>query len=195
MEKEVINSKIYELSICFNASFQAHSMSNIGNKGTNRIFSRRQLLSDGIETDALSGNSFKHHHAALVSGYFEANGVPLCSACSERNVMRRAALETSKNNQKSSISDVLLNCGTCDTHGFLVTTKNNAGENGEKREGFAKHSLIEFSMALANPKTLAETSQLYTRTGEGQMIMTMPGRSGEYAMCVRYTAAGVGVDT
>jgi CRISPR-associated autoregulator DevR family len=191
---EIPNSKIYELSICFKTNLQAHSMSNIGNKGTNRLFSRRQLLSDGTETDALSGNIFKHHHASLLSAYFEANEVPLCVACSNRNVLRSAAPGNSKN-KKGSIKEILVNCGTCDTHGFLITTKNKAGENGEKREGFAKHSLIEFSMALADPANFAESHQLYTRTGEEQMIMTLPARSGGYAMCIRYTAAGVGVDT
>jgi CRISPR/Cas system-associated protein Cas7 (RAMP superfamily) len=148
------------------------------------------LLADGTETDALSGDIFKQHHASLVSGYFEANNVPLCLACSKRNVLRSAAPGS-----YSNMTDILLNCGLCDTHGFMVTTKNKSDENGEKREGIAKHSLIEFSMALADPKYFAESAQLHTRTGESQMIMTISGRSGEYAMCVRYTAAGVGVDT
>lgn len=40
---------------------------------------------------------------------------------------------------------------------------------------------------------------MFTRSGEskeeGQMLMKMTARSGEYALCVRYKCAGVGLDT
>ena len=42
-------------------------------------------------------------------------------------------------------------------------------------------------------------AQLFTRTGDengdGQMLMKASARSGKYALCVRYTSAGIGVDT
>jgi hypothetical protein len=48
------------------------------------------------------------------------------------------------------------------------------------------------------PDHHAETSQLYTRVGdtkeEGQMLMKMPSRSGDYALNIRYFSVGVGVD-
>jgi hypothetical protein len=52
---------------------------------------------------------------------------------------------------------------------------------------------------LALPDRHTGTEQLFTRLGdskeEGQMLMKMTARSGEYALCVRYKCAGVGLDT
>ncbi len=63
----------------------------------------------------------------------------------------------------------------------------------------SKHSLIEFSFALALPERHAETLQVMTRVGdskdEGQMLMKMTARSGEYALGIRYKCAGIGLDT
>lgn len=148
---------IYELSICALVAWQAHSTSNAGNNGSNRLLPRRQLLADGHETDACSGNIAKHYHAVLLAEYLEAAGSPLCPACSARD------------------------------------------GSAEARQRLSKHSLVEFSFALALPGRHAETAQLFTRSGEskeeGQMLMKMPTRSGEYAICVRYKCAGIGLDT
>jgi hypothetical protein len=50
------------------------------------------------------------------------------------------------------------------------------------------------SNALALPDQQAETLHIMTRMGaskeEGQMLMKMPARSGEYALCVRYRCVG-----
>jgi hypothetical protein len=51
-----------------------------------------QLLADGTETDACSGNIAKHYHAALTAEYLEEASVPLCSACQQRDSRRAAAL-------------------------------------------------------------------------------------------------------
>jgi len=83
---------IYEMSINVRATWQAHSLSNAGNNGSNRLLPRRQLLADGTETDACSGNIAKHHHAALLAEYLEAAGSPLCPACRSRDGRRAAAL-------------------------------------------------------------------------------------------------------
>jgi CRISPR/Cas system-associated protein Cas7 (RAMP superfamily) len=67
----------------------------------------------------------------------------------------------------------------------------------EKQE--ERITLIDFSFALALPERHQETSQLFTRIGdtkeEGQMLMKMAARSGEYAICVRYKCVGIGLDT
>ena len=57
---------IYEMSVNVLVAWQAHSLSTAGNNGSNRLLPRRQLLADKTETDAISGNIAKHHHAALV---------------------------------------------------------------------------------------------------------------------------------
>jgi CRISPR-associated autoregulator DevR family len=63
----------------------------------------------------------------------------------------------------------------------------------------SRPSLIEFSFAIGRPDHQAETRQLFTRQsvdGEnGQMLMMMPNRAGQYALNVRYRSAGIGVDT
>ncbi|MBO0796394.1 MAG: hypothetical protein J2P36_36345, partial [Ktedonobacteraceae bacterium] len=88
----------------------------------------------------------------------------------------------------------------CDAHGFLVTAKHEDSTNGvESRQRINKNTLIDFSYALALPDRHHETIQLHTRSGaskeEGQMLMKMSARSGDYALGVRYHCVGVGADT
>jgi CRISPR-associated autoregulator DevR family len=193
-------SLIYEVSWSVRIAWQAQSMSNAGNNGSNRLLPRRQLLSCGTETDACSGNIAKHFHAVLLAEYLEAAGCPLCLACKARDGRRAAALTDQTDYKHLTIEQAIRDCGVCDTHGFLVTAKNATGDGTtEARQRLSKHSLIEFSFALALPERHAETMQLMTRVGdskdEGQMLMRMTARSGEYALCVRYKCAGIGLDT
>ncbi len=191
---------MYEMSVNARVTWHAHSLSNAGTNGSIRLLPRRQLLADGTETDACSGNIAKHHHAALLAEYFQAVGVPLCPACAARDARRVAALVGRPGYQALSLERILTECGLCDAHGFLVTAKNAARDGStEARQKISKHSLIEFSMALALPQQHAESTQLYTRSGnskeDGQMLMKMPARSGAYAVCVRYKSVGIGMDT
>lgn len=189
---------IYDLSLNVRVGWQAHSMSNAGNNGSNRLLPRRQLLADGRITDACSGNILKHHHATLVAEYLEAAGAPLCPACRVRDARRAAALLDRPGYQTRSITQVLSECALCDTHGFLVTAKHAEAGAGD-RQRLNKHTLVNFSYALALPGRSQETIQLATRGGgtkeEGQMLMKYSSRSGEYALCVRYHGVGVGADT
>ena len=73
-------------------SWQAHSLSNEGSNGSNKVMPRSQMLADGSETDACSGSIAKHHHAVLLAEYLAATGVPLCPACLQRDGRRAAAL-------------------------------------------------------------------------------------------------------
>ncbi len=191
---------MYEMSINARVTWHAHSLSNAGTNGSIRLLARHQLLADGTETDACSGNIAKHHHAVLLAEYFQAAGVPLCPACASRDGRRAAALVGQPGYKDLSIERILRECGLCDAHGFLVTAKNAARDGSTKaRQRISKHSLIEFSMALALPQHQAESMQLYTRSGdakgEGRMLMKRPARSGEYAICIRYKSVGIGVDT
>lgn len=193
-------SPIYEVSWSVRVAWQAQSISNVGNNGSNRLLPRRQLLSCGTETDACSGNIAKHFHAVLLAEYLEAAGCPLCPACKVRDARRAAALNSLVDFKHFTLEQAIRDCGLCDTHGFLVTAKNATGDGTtETRQRLSKHSLIEFSFALALPERHAETAQLLTRVGDskdgGQMIMKMTARSGEYALCVRYKCAGIGLDT
>jgi len=188
---------VYELSINVRIAWQAHSLSNAGSNGTNRTMPRRQLLANGVETDAGSGNIAKRYHAALLTEQMMSHNIHLCPACASGDGRRASA------RQVTDMASILL-CGMCDTHGFLVTAKKGAEENGD-RQRLSKHSLVEFTMALALPESAAESAQLFTRQavrneGEsgadnGQMLFKKSVRSGEYAQCVRYKAAGIGVDT
>ena len=191
---------IYEISLNVLVAWQAHSLSTIGSNGSNRLLPRRQLLTDKTETDACGGNIAKHHHTALLAQYFAADGSPLCPACRVGDGRRVAALLDQADYQALSFERIVRECALCDTHGFLVTAKNAESETGTAaRQKISKSTLIDFSYALALPDRHAETGQLHTRAGtskeEGQMIMKIPARSGEYALCVRYTCAGIGADT
>ncbi len=191
---------VYELTINVRVSWQAHSLSNAGTNGSNIVMSRRQLLADGSETDACSGSIAKHHHAVLLAEYLAAFGIPLCRACQQRDGRRVAALVEQPEYKKLSVEQILRGCGLCDVHGFLVTAKNaNSQQGTEARSKLTKHSLVEFSFALGLPGRAQETLHLFTRSGdskdEGQMLMKMPTRSGDYALLVRYASVGIGVDT
>lgn len=201
-----MNKKIpvYELSVNVQVNWQAHSLSNEGSNGSNRVLPRRQLLADGTVTDACSGNIAKRYHAALLAEQMAAQNIYLCAACAVGDGRRASALS----NIDPAMSTILA-CGLCDTHGFLITGKKEKQADGEKtsvRLRLSKASLVEFSFALALPGQSAESPQLFTRhaarseaqsgsDNNGQMIYKKLVRSGAYAQCIRYKAAGVGVDT
>jgi len=142
----------------------------------------------------------KHMHAALLTEYLEAAEVPLCAACIKRDGRRAAALIDQPGYQHLTIEDILQGCGLCDSHGFLIPAKNASSDGGTvARQRVSKHTLVDFSFALALPTASRESTHLLTRVGaskeEGQMLMKMPARSGVYATCVRYKTIGVGMDT
>jgi CRISPR-associated protein Cst2 len=192
--------QVYDLSLSARVTWQAHSLSNAGTNGSNRIMPRRQLLADGTEVDACSGNIAKHYHAMLLAEYLEAAGVPLCPACVQRDARRAAALAERQDYIGVTMERLLLECGLCDIHGFLVTARNASPDgSSEARQKLAKNSLVDFSFALSIPGSFAESLHLATRSGtskdDGQMLMKRPVRSGQYALAVRYGAVGIGVDT
>jgi CRISPR-associated protein Cst2 len=194
------DAPIYEMSVNVLVAWQAHSLSTAGDNGSNRLLPRRQLLADKTETDAISGNIAKHHHAALAAEYFAADGISLCPACRVGDGRRAAALIDRPDYQDLSIERIVRECALCDTHGFLVTAKHAHSKAGTAtRQKITKSTLLDFSYALAFPSRHAETGQLHTRAGhskeEGQMIMKIPTRSGEYALSVRYHCVGIGADT
>lgn len=125
---------VYEISINYRTELQAHSLSNVGSVST-WTQPRRQLLADGTEVDAISGNIMKHYHAVLAAEYFQAMGLQLCPACAARDGRRIAALIKQADYANPEIGRVLSECPLCDTHGFLVTGKNatddvNSSQNG-----------------------------------------------------------------
>src|SRR5712692_6493074 len=94
----------YDMTINARVAWQAHSISNAGDDGSNRLLPRRQLLADETETDACSGDILKHHHAALLAEYFEAEGLPLCPACRMRDSRRAGGLQTVQSTKRSPSS-------------------------------------------------------------------------------------------
>jgi CRISPR/Cas system-associated protein Cas7 (RAMP superfamily) len=178
-----IPTTIYELGLSYRASWQAHSQSNAGSNGSNRVMPRRQLLADGTETDACSGNIAKHYHAALTAEYLEEASVPLCPACRQRDSRRAAALVDHPDDKSLTIERILTGCGLCDIHGFLVTSRNATSDGStEARQRLSKATLVEYAFALARPDQHTETPHLFTRIGDskdaGQMLMKMSARSG-----------------
>ncbi|HLV97859.1 MAG TPA: hypothetical protein VKT82_04200 [Ktedonobacterales bacterium] len=199
MDSEIVHL-IYDLAIVARVTWQAHSLSNAGNNGSNRILPRRQLLANGVLTDACHGNITKHEHAGLLAEYFQAWDVPLCPACAQRDGRRVAALIDTPEYRGVTIERILRECGLCDSHGFLVPAKNpNSDGSSAGRQKINKDTILNFSFALALPDHYAESEHLITRMGnskeEGQMLMKVPARSGVYAACVQYMGVRVGVDT
>lgn len=131
-EREQNTQPTYEVSVNVRVAWQAQSLSNAGNNGSNRLLPRRQLLADGTETDAYSGNIAKHAHATLLAEYLEAAGSPLCPACKVRDARRAAALIDRAEFRNLTIEQIVRGCGLCDTHGFLVTAKNAASDGSSE---------------------------------------------------------------
>jgi CRISPR-associated protein Cst2 len=193
---------LHSLSISRRVALQAHSRSNAGSNGSNRLRRRSQLMADGRETDAGSGNINKHQHAVLSAELFADAGLSLCPACAVGDGRRAMALVGHPDYRDLSMERIIQGCALCDTHGFLVTAKRSGKESSEgegDRQRLSKATLIEFSWSLALPDHFAESSQLLTRTGnaagDGQMLRTVSVRSGIYADCLRYKPVGIGVDT
>jgi hypothetical protein len=194
-------SLLYEISLNLRVAWHAQSLSNAGNNGSNRLLPRRQLLAGGTETDACSGNIAKHFHAMLLAEYLEAAGCPLCPA--RHQLVMDAELPHFSTRPTARHSPSSRSCVT------VPSVMPMAFSSPAKRLPVmaapplanveSKHSLIEFSFALALPDHHAETIQLMTRIGDskddGQMLMRMTARSGEYALCIRYKCAGIGLDT
>jgi CRISPR/Cas system-associated protein Cas7 (RAMP superfamily) len=158
---ELEHAPIYELSICARVAWQAHSLSTAGNNGSNKVMARHQLLADGSQTDACSGNIAKHTHAMTVAEYFEAQNTPLCPACQRRDSRRAMALLGHPTYGDLSLERAIQECALCDSHGFLVTSKQ-GDEKTDPRQRLSKETLIDFSYALALPTRSWETTQLHT---------------------------------
>lgn len=191
---------VYDFAIMARVTWQAHSLSNAGNNGSNRLLPRRQMLADGTLTDACTGSISKHEHASLLAEYFQAWDVPLCPACMQRDGRRAMALIDLPEYKQITIEQILQECGLCDSHGFLIPPKNPSSDGSfPGRQKISKDTILNFAFTMALPGQWAESEHLVTRMGnskeEGQMLMKMPARSGVYAVCVQYMGVRVGVDT
>src|SRR5687768_9776626 len=89
-------NSIYDFSLSMRVGWDAHSLSNVGSNGTNRLLGRKILLADGVEADAASGNILKHHHAVLAREYLQSYGEPLCAACAIGDSRRAAGLSAAE---------------------------------------------------------------------------------------------------
>src|SRR5258708_28711452 len=103
----------YDMTINVRVAWQAHSISNAGDNGSNRLLPRTQLLADQTITDACSGDILKHHHAALLTEYFEAEARPLCPPCRVRDSRRAVALIYNPDYKKITIWRVLNHAAPC----------------------------------------------------------------------------------
>jgi len=215
---------IYDLSLSLRVGWEGHSLSNVGSNGTNRLLGRKILLADGVEADSASGNILKHHHARLTREYLQSRGVPLCSACAVGDGRRAAGLPAAEQRAghpmaRCGLCDIhgylvvargsageiedgkLADASAAEPTGKRTRQPKAPIEKAasESQTRQARPSLIEFSFAIGVPAHQAETRQLFTRIGDGQngaqMLMTMPNRSGVYALNVRYRAVGIGTDT
>jgi len=83
--------KAYEISLNLVVEWQAHRLSNSGSQQSNRTLPRQQLLDDGSEVDAISGNITKQRHASILREYLAGYGDHLCSACAAGDARRASA--------------------------------------------------------------------------------------------------------
>lgn len=140
---------IYALSISYQIELAAHSLSNSGTSSI-RLLPRQQLLADGTVVDALSGNINKHYHNEILIEYLTAMGISLCPACARGDGRRVAALINEPGYEDVGIDQILRECASCDTHGFLVTAKNATTYPSEEKDKL-KNEEASSKSELAHP--------------------------------------------
>lgn len=191
------NRSVYDIGISLRIGLNAHSMSNVGSY-ENVLLPRKVLLENGIEVDAISGGILKHHHAESMAFMLAASDDYLCPACQIHDSLRAAYWVNSpeyRQNDTPLTMELLLKCGLCDTHGFMIPKVEGAKKNKRK---YYKDSVLNYSMGLAIPESFNELEQFHTRQTveyNDAMIFIRPSRSGTYGLCIRYTAGWLGVDT
>jgi CRISPR/Cas system-associated protein Cas7 (RAMP superfamily) len=198
---------IYEIGLSILAEYQAHALSNIGSNKSNRMNPRKQVLSIGINTGAISPGIIRHFHSDLTANYLAESKVYLCAGCLSGDSRRFAAvvederfssiIHANKDFLANISLESIIKCGQCDCCGVLLLSQNPDESNENIRSGIAKDSVYTFTFGLGVPTKQFETSQIFTRMGNlsSRMIYKIAVQSGFYAYGIRGCCYSIGADT
>ncbi len=205
--------KISSISICGEMTLNLHSLNNEGGEG-NQIMTRQLTIVDknGNEqtVTGISGDMFKHIHAAHMLNYCVENNIPLSDYSKLLNPNRIKSEELkdkagkSSNTQADVIDAMIKKCAICDAHGVLITDK--VGDN-KNSTNTPRKSVIEFAWTVGIPgKNNTETyvhTKLVTDAGskgsatssnEGQNIFHRPANHGVYAFVCNIDTYRIGLN-
>lgn len=190
-----------------------HSLNNEGGEG-NQIMTRQLTIIDknGEEqtVTGISGDMFKHIHAAHMLNYCVENNIPLSEYSKTLNPNRISASELvtnagkSTNSQADVVDAMIEKCAICDAHGVLITDK--VGEN-KSSTNTPRKSVIEFAWTVGipgknNTETYVHTKLVAdagskgsaTASNEGQNIFHRPANNGVYAFVCNIDTYRIGLN-
>lgn len=205
--------KISSISLCGEMTLNLHSLNNEGGEG-NQIMTRQLTIVDknGEEqtVTGISGDMFKHIHAAHMQNYCIENKIPLSeySKLLNPNRINAEELRSDAGNSSSTQADVIdamiKKCAICDAHGVLITDK--VGDNSSSTNTPRK-SVVEFAWTVGIPgknntetyvhtKLVADAGSMgsATSSNEGQNIFHRPANYGVYAFVCNIDIYRIGLN-
>lgn len=204
---------ISSISICGEITLNLHSLNNEGGEG-NQIMTRQLTIVDKIGEEqtvtGISGDMFKHIHAAHMQNYCVENKISLSDYSKTLNPNRIASEELtdkagkSSNNQADVINTIINKCAICDAHGVLITDK--VGEN-KSSTNTPRKSVIEFAWTVGIPEKNNTETYVHTKlvadaaskgsattSNEGQNIFHRPANHGIYAFICNIDVYRIGLN-
>lgn len=204
---------ISSISVCGEMTLNLHSLNNEGGEG-NQIMTRQLTIVDKNGDEAtvtgISGDMFKHIHAAHMLNYCVENKIPLSEYSKTLNPNKISAddLESeagkSTQNQSDVINAMIKKCAICDAHGVLITDK--VGDN-KSSTNTPRKSVIEFAWTVGipgknNTETYVHTKLVAnagskgsaTSSNEGQNIFHRPANHGVYAFVCNIDTYRIGMN-
>ena len=190
-----------------------HSLNNEGGEG-NQIMTRQLTIVDknGEEqtVTGISGDMFKHIHAAHMLNYCIENNIPLSEYSKKLDPNRikaddlKAEAGKSTHNQTEVVNALIKKCAICDAHGVLITDK--VGDN-KSSTNTPRKSVIEFAWTVGipgknNTETYVHTKLVAdagskgsaTASNEGQNIFHRPANNGVYAFVCNIDTYRIGLN-
>lgn len=207
------SKSISSISISGEMTLNLHSLNNEGGEG-NQIMTRQLTIVDknGEEqtVTGISGDMFKHIHAAHMQNYCAENNISLSEYSKILNPNRIKAEELKeeagkeKNTQEDVINAMIKKCAICDAHGVLITDK--VGEN-KSSTNTPRKSVIEFAWTVGIPGKNNTETYIHTKlvadagskgsataSNEGQNIFHRPANHGVYAFVCNIDTYRIGLN-
>lgn len=204
---------ISSISVCGEMTLNLHSLNNEGGEG-NQIMTRQLTIVDknGEEqtVTGISGDMFKHIHAAHMLNYCVENKISLSEYSKTLNPNRISADDLKSEagkatqNQSDVINAMIKKCAICDAHGVLITDK--VGDN-KSSTNTPRKSVIEFAWTVGipgknNTETYVHTKLVAdagskgsaTASNEGQNIFHRPANHGVYAFVCNIDTYRIGLN-
>lgn len=208
-----ITKPISSISVCGEMTLNLHSLNNEGGEG-NQIMTRQLTIVDknGEEqtVTGISGDMFKHIHAAHMLNYCVENKIPLSEYSKTLNPNRISASDLeneagkASNSQSDVVNAMIKKCAICDAHGVLITDK--VGDN-KSSTNTPRKSVIEFAWTVGipgknNTETYVHTKLVAdagskgsgTASNEGQNIFHRPANHGVYAFVCNIDTYRIGLN-